>query len=82
MCVCVRERERERERCPGFIQNIKDRERIKGNVVLNNLCILCLKVMYNVLVNVKLNLFNYVLTLFHIKFVCNLTFRNSVFRWK
>ena len=29
---------------------------------------------------VKLNLFNYVLTLFGAKFACNLAFRNPVFR--
>ena len=38
--------------------------------------------MYNVLVNVKLNLLNYVLALFHVKFACNSTFRNPVFRWE
>ena len=31
---------------------------------------------------VKLNLFNYVLALFHAKFVCNSGFRNPVFRWE
>ena len=31
---------------------------------------------------VKLNLFNYVLTLFRVKFDCNLAFRNLVFRWE
>ena len=30
-------------------------------------------------VNVKLNLFNYVLALFRVKFACNSAFRNSVF---
>ena len=29
---------------------------------------------------VRLNLFNYVLVLFHAKFACNLTIRNPVFR--
>ena len=31
---------------------------------------------------VKLNLFNYVLALFRVKFSCNSAFRNPVFRWK
>ena len=31
---------------------------------------------------VKLNLFNYVLALFHAKFACNSAFRNHVFRWE
>ena len=38
--------------------------------------------MYNVLVNGKLNLLNYVLALFHVKFACNSTFRNPAFRWE
>ena len=33
-------------------------------------------------VNVKLNLFNYVLALFRVKFACNSAFRNSVFLWE
>ena len=31
---------------------------------------------------VRLNLFNYVLALFHTKFACNSAFRNPVFRWE
>ena len=33
-------------------------------------------------VNVKLNLFNYVLALFRGKFACNSAFRNSIFLWE
>ena len=34
------------------------------------------------LVVVRLDLFNYVLALFHTKFACNSVFKNHVFMWK
>ena len=38
--------------------------------------------MENKIDDVRLNLFNHVLTLFHAKFACNLAIRYPIFRWE